>query len=116
VLGAFDLLEADGEDLRRLTIEARKRTLAKLLRRPHPGIATPATRARGANFRSENDVARRLSRRRSVLKGLACAHPITADTREAMPRQISVCHSSKERLMGTDDEKASRVLPEEIEK
>jgi bifunctional non-homologous end joining protein LigD len=34
VLCAFDLLELDGEDLRRSPIEARKETLAKLLRGP----------------------------------------------------------------------------------
>jgi ATP-dependent DNA ligase len=39
VLGAFDLLELDGEDLRRLPIEIRKTDLAQLLRSPHPGIA-----------------------------------------------------------------------------
>ena len=38
VLIAFDLIELDGEDLRRAPIEQRKRTLAKLLRRPHAGI------------------------------------------------------------------------------
>ena len=36
---AFDLLEHDGEDLRRMPIEARKTGLAQLLRTPHPGIA-----------------------------------------------------------------------------
>jgi ATP-dependent DNA ligase len=39
VLCAFDLLELDGEDLRRLPIEVRKAGLAQLLRSPHPGIA-----------------------------------------------------------------------------
>jgi len=39
VLCAFDLLEVDGEDLRRAPIEERKGTLAKLLRHPHAGIA-----------------------------------------------------------------------------
>jgi bifunctional non-homologous end joining protein LigD len=39
VLIAFDLIELDGEDLRRTPIEQRKRTLAKLVRRPHAGIA-----------------------------------------------------------------------------
>src|SRR6478672_7496291 len=34
VLCAFDLLELDGEDLRRLPIEDRKAALAELLRRP----------------------------------------------------------------------------------
>ena len=36
---AFDLLELDGEDLRQLPIETRKRTLASLLRAAHSGIA-----------------------------------------------------------------------------
>jgi hypothetical protein len=38
LLIAFDLIELDGEDLRRTPIEPRKRTLAKLVRRPHAGI------------------------------------------------------------------------------
>ncbi|MGA8699241.1 MAG: hypothetical protein WB689_36520 [Xanthobacteraceae bacterium] len=38
VLIAFVLIELDGEDLRRTPIEHRKRKLAKLARRPHPGI------------------------------------------------------------------------------
>jgi bifunctional non-homologous end joining protein LigD len=38
VLIAFDLIELDGEDLRRSPIEHRKRGLAKLARGPHPGI------------------------------------------------------------------------------
>jgi bifunctional non-homologous end joining protein LigD len=38
VLIAFDLIELDGEDLRRTPIEQRKRTLAKLIRRPLAGI------------------------------------------------------------------------------
>src|SRR5262252_2650567 len=38
VLCAFDLIELDGEDLRRSSIEHRKRKLAKLLRSPHLGI------------------------------------------------------------------------------
>ena len=37
-LCAFDLVELDGEDIRRKPIEARKRLLAKLLRRSHPGM------------------------------------------------------------------------------
>jgi ATP-dependent DNA ligase len=39
VLCAFDLLELDGEDLRRLPIEVRKRALAELVGAPRPGIA-----------------------------------------------------------------------------
>ena len=39
VLCAFDLLELDGEDLRRMPIEQRKGVLAKLLNRPPVGIA-----------------------------------------------------------------------------
>ena len=38
-LCAFDLIELDGEDLRREPIEVRKRTLKGLLRRAYPGIA-----------------------------------------------------------------------------
>jgi len=38
VLIAFDLIELDGEDLRRTPIEQRKRILAKLARRLHAGI------------------------------------------------------------------------------
>ena len=37
-LCAFDLIELDGEDLRREPIEVCKRTLKGLLRRTHPGI------------------------------------------------------------------------------
>jgi bifunctional non-homologous end joining protein LigD len=39
ILCAFDLLEPDGQDLRKQPIEARKRVLAELLSGPHPGIA-----------------------------------------------------------------------------
>ena len=39
VLCAFDLLEVNGEDVRREPIEDRKRRLAGLLRLPHEGIA-----------------------------------------------------------------------------
>jgi bifunctional non-homologous end joining protein LigD len=38
VLLAFDLIELDGEDLRRTPIEQRKRKLAKLVRGPRAGI------------------------------------------------------------------------------
>jgi bifunctional non-homologous end joining protein LigD len=39
VLCAFDLLELDGKDLRRMPIEERKRILVELLGHPHEGIA-----------------------------------------------------------------------------
>jgi|SRR6516165_2228196 len=39
VLIAFDLIELEGENLRRSPIEQRKAKLAKLVRGPHPGIA-----------------------------------------------------------------------------
>ncbi|MGB3745784.1 MAG: ATP-dependent DNA ligase, partial [Xanthobacteraceae bacterium] len=39
VLCAFDLIELEGEDLRRAPIEHRKHKLARLVRTPHPGIA-----------------------------------------------------------------------------
>jgi ATP-dependent DNA ligase len=35
---AFDLIELEGKDLRRLPIESRKRMLSKLVRGPRPGI------------------------------------------------------------------------------
>ena len=38
MLIAFDLIELDGEDLRRSPIEHRKRKLARLVRGSHPGI------------------------------------------------------------------------------
>ena len=38
-LCAFDLIEVDGEDLRRRPIEDRKQALKRLLGDPHPGIA-----------------------------------------------------------------------------
>ncbi len=38
VLCAFDLIELDGQDLRRTPIEQRKAKLAKLVRGPYPGI------------------------------------------------------------------------------
>jgi bifunctional non-homologous end joining protein LigD len=39
VLCAFDLIEHDGADLRRAPLQERKGSLAKLLSRPHEGIA-----------------------------------------------------------------------------
>jgi bifunctional non-homologous end joining protein LigD len=38
VLCAFDLIELEGEDLRRASIEHRKRKLSRLVRTPRPGI------------------------------------------------------------------------------
>jgi ATP-dependent DNA ligase len=43
ILCAFDLLEANGEDIRPEPIEERKRRLAGLLRLPHEGIALHET-------------------------------------------------------------------------
>jgi bifunctional non-homologous end joining protein LigD len=43
ILCAFDLLEVNGEDIRREPIEDRKRRLAGLLRLPHHGIALNET-------------------------------------------------------------------------
>src|SRR5262249_25785586 len=37
-LVAFDLIELEGKDLRRLPIESRKQMLSKLVRGPRPGI------------------------------------------------------------------------------
>jgi ATP-dependent DNA ligase len=39
----FDLIELDGDDLRRSSIEYRKRKLAKLARKPEPGIVLHRT-------------------------------------------------------------------------
>jgi bifunctional non-homologous end joining protein LigD len=54
VLVAFDLIELDGEDLRRSPIEHRKRKLAKLARSPHSGIvsSTPANSAARVSCRN----------------------------------------------------------------
>jgi bifunctional non-homologous end joining protein LigD len=38
VLCAFDLIELEGEDLRRAPLEHRKQKLSRLVRTPHPGI------------------------------------------------------------------------------
>jgi bifunctional non-homologous end joining protein LigD len=38
VLCVFDLIELDGQDLRRLPVEQRKTKLARLVRDPHPGV------------------------------------------------------------------------------
>ena len=42
-LCAFDLLEFNGLDLRSTPLEERKRTLARLIRKPRPGIVFNAT-------------------------------------------------------------------------
>ena len=46
VLVAFDLIELEGNDLRRSSIEYRKRKLAKLVRGPHLGIVLNERRNR----------------------------------------------------------------------
>jgi ATP-dependent DNA ligase len=43
VLCAFDLLELDGQDLRRQPLEDRKHALARLVGAPKPGIAIQQT-------------------------------------------------------------------------
>ena len=48
VLCAFDLIELDGEDLRRAPLEHRKRALAKLLRQKRDGIVLNAYCGDGA--------------------------------------------------------------------
>jgi bifunctional non-homologous end joining protein LigD len=66
VLCAFDLIELDGEDLRRTPIETRKSTLKSLLRGKHEGIvfnssaARPARSSARASCRSAS--ARRIAR------------------------------------------------------
>jgi ATP-dependent DNA ligase len=56
VLGAFDLLELDGADLRRLPIEQRKRALARLV-----GAGGVGRAARGGGRMALNRKGRRLS-------------------------------------------------------
>ena len=46
VLCAFDLIELDGEDLRRAPLEHRKRALSKLLSQKHDGIVLNASSPR----------------------------------------------------------------------
>jgi ATP-dependent DNA ligase len=45
VFVAFDLVELEGKDLRRLPIKSRKRMLSKLVRGPRPGIVLNERRA-----------------------------------------------------------------------
>jgi len=62
-LCAFDLIELDGEDLRREPIETRKSTLKSLLRGKHTGIAFISSwMARSSTARLARSVARALSR------------------------------------------------------
>ena len=49
-LCAFDLLELDGDDLRRRSIEERKRALKRLLRRKHPGHCLQPVFRRGGRY------------------------------------------------------------------
>ena len=69
VLCAFDLIELDGEDLRRSSIEYRKRKLAKLVRRPQLGIVLNSiTKVTAKSFSSTpaSSVARALCRSASA--------------------------------------------------
>jgi bifunctional non-homologous end joining protein LigD len=77
VLIAFDLIELDGEDLRRAPIEQRKRQLAKLVRRPQAGIVLNEVFEGDGIFSlptPANSVARALS-------ASASAHLIARDAR-----------------------------------
>ena len=49
-LCAFDLIELDGRDLRRTPLEERKRALARLIRKPRPGIMLNATFEEAGNI------------------------------------------------------------------
>jgi ATP-dependent DNA ligase len=77
-LCAFDLIELDGEDLRREPIEVRKRTLKGLLREPiraslSTGISTP--KARSCSSRPARSDARALCRS-ALARPIAPAAPI----------------------------------------
>jgi ATP-dependent DNA ligase len=79
VLCAFDLLELDGQDLRRLPIEERKRTLAKLVGRPRPGIALNDHYRRPRRYRLPASLPARLRRHRVEAAGLGVSlRPIKA--------------------------------------
>ena len=60
VLVAFDLIELEGNDLRRSSIEYRKRKLAKLVRGPHLGIVLNERRNRFQARGCEGIVSKRL--------------------------------------------------------
>ena len=75
VLCAFDLLELDGEDLRRTPIEERKHVPAKLLSHPHEGIAfNEHSGATGRSFLSTP--VRRASCRSASARRIARAGPL----------------------------------------
>ena len=69
VLCAFDLLELDGEDLRRMPIEERKGTLAKLL--SDPQRVSPSTSTTRATAGSSSSTPARSAVRASCQSGLA---------------------------------------------
>ena len=71
VLCAFDLLELDGEDLRREPIETRKSTMKSLLRGKHAGIAFNAHFHRGRRDRLPAGLCARLRGHRVEAAGLA---------------------------------------------
>jgi ATP dependent DNA ligase domain len=71
VLCAFDLLELDGEDLRREPIETRKSTMKSLLRGKHAGIAFNAHFHRGRRDRLPAGLCARLRGDRVEAAGLA---------------------------------------------
>jgi bifunctional non-homologous end joining protein LigD len=60
VLCAFDLLELDGEDLRRTPIETRKLTLKSLLRAKHAGIEGAIVHRQACALGCEGIVSKRL--------------------------------------------------------
>ena len=66
-LYAFDLLELDGQDLRREPIEVRKATLASILRQSRHGVRLNEHLAQPRpNLRRRNAAAASLSERKSV--------------------------------------------------
>ena len=67
ILCAFDLLEVNGEDIRREPIEDRKRRLAGLLRLPHDGIASTSNSE--ATARSSTSTLARSAARASFRSG-----------------------------------------------
>jgi ATP-dependent DNA ligase len=106
-LCAFDMLELDGEDLRRTRIEERKRTLARLLGRFQPGIVV--NEYFEGDGRSSTGKPARSAARASCRNGWG-RHIVPADHSsgsKSRTRMRRPCGDSKKKI-GTDDTHSSR--------
>jgi bifunctional non-homologous end joining protein LigD len=82
-LCAFDLLELDGRDLRSTPLEDRKRTLARLIGKPRPGIVLNAT------FEGSGDIVFKHACRSAARASCRVALPLGAFTRLAQSQEPS---------------------------